>query len=259
MADAGSLQAFAYLQKELFHQYTFNSPVREEAYIFGINLSMLALFLAPLNITENSGRSFTDGKSFGTQRRSLGGGLRTNASLLPPGPSNSLIIRLQENNDLSLILEENGVIMTCQLQSIEMTEQLYFDMHQSPLYYKVIMKADWLRDALIHAIEVCDLVTITASAEPAFLNISADGITGSTEVNFNANVDIVESFSSVDYSRYRYRSSHLKTALEALSVANKASIRANQDGLLGLQMMISSEHSNETAYAEFRLLPVIDS
>jgi hypothetical protein len=30
--------------------------------------------------------------------------------------------------------------MTCQLQGIEMEEQPYFDIHQSPLCYKVIMQ-----------------------------------------------------------------------------------------------------------------------
>ncbi|RKP27089.1 hypothetical protein SYNPS1DRAFT_21294 [Syncephalis pseudoplumigaleata] len=93
--------------------------------------------------------------------------------------------------------------MTCQLQGIEMDEQPYFDINQSSLCYKVIMKANWLRDALIQAIDVCDLATITASTEPAFLNISAEGITGSIEANFNAHVDVVESFSSVAYTRCR--------------------------------------------------------
>ncbi|KAI8050958.1 Rad1/Rec1/Rad17 [Syncephalis plumigaleata] len=259
--DSGCLQAFAYLQKELFQQYTFRPPPQGEAYIFGINLSVLVLFLAPLNVVDqqSGGRSSIDGRSSGMRRGTLGGvGMRGSHSLLPSGPNNSLIIRLQENEELNLTLEENGVIMTCQLQGIEMEELPYFDIHQSPLCYKVIMQSDWLRDALIQAIEICDLVTITASTEPAFLNISAEGITGSTEASFNPNVDIIESFSSVDYNRCRYRSNHLKTALEALSLSNKASIRANQDGLLGLQMMISCENTNRTAYVEFRLLPVIE-
>jgi hypothetical protein len=97
------LQAFAYLQKELFQQYTFRPPPQGEAYIFGINLSVLVLFLAPLSVVDQSGRSFTDGRSSGMRRGTLGGvGMRGNHSLLPSGPTNSLIIRLQENEELDL-------------------------------------------------------------------------------------------------------------------------------------------------------------
>ncbi|RKP06254.1 Rad1/Rec1/Rad17 [Thamnocephalis sphaerospora] len=257
---AGSVQATAYLQQDMFREYTFSPPVNgSDAYVFGIQLSTLVLVLAPLSVSDGSLRANggADVDADGSSGRGARGGLsasRTGAT--------SLILELTDDETLLLTMEENGVLTTCRLQSLETETQLHLDMAEAPLAYKIIMKADWLRDTLQNTIEVCDTMTISASKPPgesAHFCVSAEGATGSTEVDFTSNVDVLESFSCAGTLQQRYKSTYLQYALDALTLATKASVRANQHGLLGLQMMISVDGAGDQAFAfvEFLLLPTL--
>lgn len=58
-------------------------------------------------------------------------------------------------------------------------------------------------------------------------------------------------------TKARYKMSHIRLAMKALSVATKVALRTDSTGLLGLQIMVVSEEDAQI-YIEYFITPLID-
>jgi len=92
-------------------------------------------------------------------------------------------------------LEENGIVTTCTLVTYPPEEIEDIPLSLETLALKVIMKASWLHDA-IQELEGSspERLTLDASPQRCGLSLSAAGVMGSTEVEFQNDKTLLQSF-----------------------------------------------------------------
>ncbi|KAF1914395.1 Rad1/Rec1/Rad17 [Ampelomyces quisqualis] len=197
---------------------------------------------------------------------------------------------------LSIILTEASIRTTCDLSTYEpdYAEEIPFDRRNVVL--KTIMRGSWLHDALIElsstSPEKLTMYAKTLRGKP-FFAISASGTLGSARVEFNnqptpstirnpaptnpsfvtANeppeqqTNLLETFqlsNPTELLRSSYKFTLIQKAARAMSVAKKASIRMDSQGVLSLQFMVEVEApatdapSDKLSFVDFVVVPMID-
>ncbi|KAA8894162.1 Rad1/Rec1/Rad17 [Sphaerosporella brunnea] len=159
-----------------------------------------------------------------------------------------------QGHPLSLMLEENGVVTTCELVTYEpeAVQEIPFAMDQ--LVLKIIMKSSWLYDA-IQELEGSSVerLTIAVSPQHPYFSLSASGPTGSTVVEFSNDQNLLQSFKCDEPAQHTYKFCLVKCAAKAMAVASKVSIRSDRLGVLSMQFMIEQEGGGAN-FVDFRFM-----
>ncbi|KAJ3138432.1 ssDNA endodeoxyribonuclease [Geranomyces variabilis] len=164
-----------------------------------------------------------------------------------------------EGNELSLTLEEKGVVTMCQLTTFE--PEPHVDLHASfaaqRIVGKVIMKSQWLRDAFSELDGTSDTVTLLVSPAAPYFRLSASGLAGDTQMDYPKDTDVVESFHCMKTSTNNYKYSLLQPCLRALALSTKSNIRINETGFLSMQFMVPI-NENDISFVEYLVSPLVD-
>ncbi|KAJ3146579.1 ssDNA endodeoxyribonuclease [Geranomyces michiganensis] len=162
-------------------------------------------------------------------------------------------------HELSLTLEEKGVVTMCQLTTFE--PEPLTDLHASfaaqRIVGKVIMKSQWLRDAFSELDGTSDTVTLLVSPAAPYFRLSASGLAGDTQMDYPKDTDVVESFHCMRTSTNNYKYSLLQPCLRALALSTKSNIRINETGFLSIQFMIPI-NENDISFVEYLVSPLVD-
>ncbi|KAJ1904384.1 checkpoint clamp complex protein Rad1, partial [Tieghemiomyces parasiticus] len=113
-----------------------------------------------------------------------------------------------------------------------------------------------LRDALTELDSTSDKITFNFSPQAPHLRISTFGMSGSTEVNFSRDSDVIESFHAAATEHFSYRHSQVQHSLNALAFSTKTSIRINEMGSLSMQFMIQADRG-DACFVELLCLPLV--
>ncbi|ORY08167.1 cell cycle checkpoint protein RAD1 [Basidiobolus meristosporus CBS 931.73] len=245
--ESRCVQAHAYLQSSLFQEYQFDAPISsinsQENIVFGVQLNTL---IECLNI-------------FGTANlNQLGNTVTTNgtASTMPVFKSQTALVMSYEGYGANLVLtlEDNGVITVCKLSTFEPENLLSFNFQEYSITQKIIMKSEWLRDALSELDISSEKITFLISPQPPYFRMSTIGISGSTEMDYPRDTDVLESFYCTETMSNSYKLSQVQHALKALVYSSKTSIRTNEKGFLAMQFMIPAE--TEISFVELLCSPL---
>ncbi|KAI5785943.1 DNA repair exonuclease rad1 [Geopyxis carbonaria] len=255
--ESRAMQAHVFIDKCLFNTFNFNvddsreGVEKEEDPVFDI--SLLAL-LECLQI-------------FGAEpsREKWGGGGTTTLNRSGPGVVfDQRILRITgscqfsydaKGHPLCLTLEENGVVTTCKLTTSEPEYLEDIPIAHDSLSLKIIMKANWLHDAVqeLEGSSVERLIIMASPAHPYF-SLSATGLMGSTVVEFSNDKSLLEMFQVVESTEHTYNFALVKHALKAMAISSKVSIRGDSHGVLSLQFMIEQDGGNPS-FVDFRFVP----
>ncbi|TFK46027.1 Rad1-domain-containing protein [Heliocybe sulcata] len=177
---------------------------------------------------------------------------------------------------LTLILAESssGPTATCEITTFDSDpeDRLEVEIDNEDIALKVILKSSWLRDALSELDPSCEKLTFfgnppsqsnnTSRSTPSPLfRILAEGMFGSTEMDYPNDREVVETFICQEPARFSYRFSHISKTLKALQVSIKTSLRIDSKGALGMQFLMPSGQAKEddgTLFVEFRCIPLDD-
>ncbi|PKK19919.1 RAD1 checkpoint DNA exonuclease, partial [Columba livia] len=219
--DAKCIQANAFIQAEIFQEYT----VQEESVTFRINLSVL---LDCLTI-------------FGT------------SSL--PGTSTALRMCYRGYGyPLMLLLEEGGVVTVCKINTQEPDELLDFDFCSTKVVNKIILQSEGLREAFAELDMTSEVLQITMSPDKPYFRLSTFGNAGSAHLDYPKDSDLMEAFHCNQTQTNRYKISLLKPSTKALALSCKVSIRTDAQGFLSLQYMIRNE-DGQICFVEYYCCP----
>lgn len=142
----------------------------------------------------------------------------------------------------SIILEESGVITTCNLNTYEPEHPEEIPFQRDAMQVKIIMQARWLFDAISELSSTTpSRLDITAFPAAPYLSFSAVGSMGSASVEFTKGKDLLETFTVSERWTQSYKFEMIKAAAEAMRLASKVSIRGDEQGVLSLQFMVEIE------------------
>ncbi|GAA5836231.1 hypothetical protein JCM5353_002650 [Sporobolomyces roseus] len=153
-----------------------------------------------------------------------------------------------------LLLEEGGIVTRCELTTYEPEGLLDLTFIDQERVQRLIMKSEWLRDALLELPPSSEKLSISFSpikdqvdedeqgvdeedVIPLF-RLEATGAAGSTEMDYSDNKDILEVFECENPIRNSYKFSHIQLTKHALNNSIKTSIRTDDYGLVSFQFMI---------------------
>lgn len=253
----------AFLDKALFTAYSFRSPSADrsedddEAEIppFEISLSSLLETLQIFGVND-----LTSKDRWSTRHGSATSSFEPQRVLGMSG-----LCRLSYaavGDPFCIILEEAGVTTNCELTTYEAPDLEEISLQKDAIAQKIIMRADWLHDAVQEISTTSPKrLTISSSPQAPFFMLSSTGPLGSATIEFSKDAQLLETFNVPQPTRNSYKYSLIKGASRAMAAANKVSIRSDEQGVLSLQYMIETEQDGKGpafAFVDFRFVPYVD-
>ncbi|KAK3341464.1 DNA repair exonuclease rad1 [Lasiosphaeria hispida] len=264
MADhARVMQGVAHWNKNLFTSYTTNLPQPEEedeedesaTPTFQISLPALLETLQIFGAVDAATRQAkADIDPYRSNLRNYRPDAFSNQTLGMSGTCS--LSHSQEGAPFSIVLEEAGVKTTCNLITYiaEEPELIPFDVND--LSFKIITQARWLLDALAEIGPTGpEKLTIAASRKAPYLKLSSVGALGSSSVDFAKGRDLLETFAVRDARWVQsFKFDIIKSAMEAMRIASKVSMRGDRQGVLSMQFMVEVEGAG-LSFLDFRFVP----
>ncbi|EGU11767.1 Proteophosphoglycan ppg4 [Rhodotorula toruloides ATCC 204091] len=159
---------------------------------------------------------------------------------------------------LVMLLEEGGIVTRCEITTYEPEGLLDLTFQDEDKVQRLIIKSEWLRDALLEVPSSSEKLAISFFPEDhARTNYHADdptmrneeeevplfrlesvGPMGITEMDYSEDKDVLEVFECEHPIRNSYKYQHILLTRNALHASIKTSIRTDPDGLLSFQFMI---------------------
>lgn len=245
--------------KSLFTNYTLNRPQSEDAddgdnQSFQVSLPALLETLQIFGASEVAARQ---AKADADHYRSNLRNYRPDAfSAQTLGMAGTCVLSYaEEGGPFSIILEESGVTTTCNLNTYlpEMPEDIPFD--RNDIAFKVIMQSRWLLDALMEMTYSSPTkLTIMASKKEPYLRLSCAGPLGGSSVDFAKGRDLLETFSVSGRWVQSFKFDMVKSAMDAMRLASKVSLRGDGQGVLSMQFMVESE-AGDSNFLLFSFVP----
>jgi cell cycle checkpoint protein len=185
---------------------------------------------------------------------------------------------------LTIILEEQGIRTTCELNTYEPSFSSDIPFSREHLVMKVIMRASYLHDAIAE-LSANNPQVVTFGAKKKTFTLSASSPLGSAVVDFhrdaksgykapasnednedtndeqhNQNTGLLETFLLATDSglfSQSYKFAHIAATKKALQAATKVSIRVDHQGVLSLQFMIENLEGGGVSFVDFRFVPLV--
>lgn len=209
---------------------------------------------------------FTEGKDRSVNRDSAYGGIT--GSLARGGsaafenrvlgmPSVCRLSYAAKGEPLCIVLEEAGVMTTCEMVTYEPEDQDEIPLQRDALAQKIIMRSNWLFDAINELASTSpSRLTIAASPSAPYFVLSSNGPLGSAAVEFSKDQQLLETFYVPKRTVNTYKYSLVKAASRAMQLASKVSIRGDEQGVLSLQFMVEVGEGR-VSFMDFRFVPFL--
>ncbi|KAI1774737.1 Rad1/Rec1/Rad17, partial [Hypoxylon cercidicola] len=251
------MQGVVFLDKALFSSYALSMP--EEGVDlpqFQMNLAALLEALQIFGATDVAAKAAkAEAESYRSNLRNYRPDAFHHQTLGMPGTC--CILYEEDGSTLDIIIEETGVKTQCKMATYtpESPDDIPFD--REDLSFKIITQARWLLDALSELAPMAPVrVTVVASPNAPYLSLSSGGGLGSASVDFSSSRDLLETLSVRERWVQSYKFDFVKSASEAMRVANKVSFRGDGQGVLSLQFMVELE-GGSVSFLDFRFVPYV--
>ena len=260
--EARVVQGLTTLDKALFSSYSCRLPDNDDHAIPTFSISIAAL-LETLQIFGTADAASSTRNPYGGFSSSYGNAFSTPALAL----GGTCRISYQEiGAPLAITIQEGSVTTTCEMNTYEAHESYGEDdvipLDRGKLCLKAIMRSTWLSDAIAELSGTNPgvlVVNVSNRSAPYFSLEGEGGPFGDSMVDFApdsktdptpngakgkkqplATETFVVSAPSGTHGRIRqrYKFDMVKKASRAMGLANKVSIRQDQQGVLSLQFMI---------------------
>ncbi|KAH9892978.1 Rad1-domain-containing protein [Xylariomycetidae sp. FL2044] len=252
------MNGMAFLDKVLFTTYNLNIAKDSSKHpCFQMNLAALLEALQIFGATDAAAKAAKgDGEAYRSNLRNYRPDAFSHQALGMPGTC--CLMYESPGSPLSVILEESGVKTQCNMVTYvpDFLDDIPFD--RDDLSFKIIMQARWLLDALSELAPMNPArMTIKTTTQAPYLSISSGGSLGSASVDFSNGRELLETFAVQEHWAQSYKFDLVRSASEAMRIANKVSFRGDGQGVLSLQFMVENEGGIAPSFLDFRFVPYI--
>jgi len=230
--EGKELQASVFMQEDLFQEFT----IKEEIIRFRI---LLHILIEALNIFSSSATS-------------------SQAQFSSTSLTSMRMMYSRYGDPLFLVLNEGETVTDVGLRTLEIEELLNINFRSVPIFNKVIMKSEGVREAFNELDWSSTFVTLLLSPDPPYFRLTTSGPSGSCQVDYPRDSEVFEKFECQQTQSNNYKLKFLQPSIKALQHAEKTQMRVNQTGILNLQHMIRTEDKN-TCFADFFIFPTVDA
>ncbi|KAM0720092.1 hypothetical protein Q7P37_004228 [Cladosporium fusiforme] len=269
--DSTVMEAFIFLERSLFTNYTYNQPLPEYSQDdpsdpphFQVSLDSLLETLNIFTLSDPNATKRPDAPdAFAAHRLGRHAGIDAFTSHTAGICTFSYD---GEGYPLSIHMSETGVTTTCDLTTYSPVSNEEIPFARDAIALKTIMRSASLLDAVAELSNMSP-TTITITASPSSdshptLSFSAAGPLGSSTVELTTSTPsetpILETYTCHRKTAASYTFSLLKAAQRAMATATKVSLRIDEEGVLNLQFLVDVDAVGGSAghtFVEFRVVP----
>lgn len=248
------------MDKASFTTYTLNLPegasTDDDLPQFQINLAALLEALQLFGVTEVAARAAkADAEPYHSGLRNYRPNAFSHQTLDMPGTC--CLLYEEDGSPLSIILEENGVKTRSDMVTYTPDSPYEIPFDRGDISFKVITKARWLLDSLSELAAISPTqVRIRATPNAPYLTLSSSSGFGECSVNFARSRNLLEVFSVHDRWSQSFKFDFIKSATEAMRIADKVSFRGDGQGVLSLQFIVEPE-AETASFLDFRFVPYV--
>ncbi|KAJ8918918.1 hypothetical protein NQ315_016820 [Exocentrus adspersus] len=145
--------------------------------------------------------------------------------------------------------KDENITVDCEIRTMNVDETRALSLADECDLNKIVINASILVDLLQRLDNFADEITLTISPDPPYFTLKATGIGGESEVNISKNSESVTVFQCIKTLTSQYSFNLIRQILKVMTYANKVAISTGESGLLGLQLVISSEERH--MYVEY--------
>ena len=163
-----------------------------------------------------------------------------------------------KDNQLELILEEDGMISSCSLATFDDLDCDAFEFGDADCCAKVILNSSWLCDALNNASAEDAKISFEASSNHTNCLVVeiASGIS-TVQVSFPKDSEVVQYSSCSHPVRFSYKLP-VQSLIATLQISTKTSIRINENGLISIQAIVPLNSREQVAFVEYLAIPLLE-
>lgn len=219
------VQASIYVTRDCFSEYRLND---DEEISIRINLSVVTDCLSVFASPECS------------------------MKILYKGHGAPLVLVLEQHDGDDLITE-----MSIKTKTGEEHQEFAID-EDDQNHNKVVVRGPDFSNLISEINKSVDTLELLISPRSPYFRLTTLGVIQSESVvEIAKSSDMFISFECRAVSTTKYKMSHIRLTMKALSLANKVAMRNDSTGLLNLQMMVMSDGDSQI-YIEYFITPLVD-
>lgn len=222
--DSKCVQANVFISKEYFREFRVN-PVSVS---FKVNLNVIMDCF------------------------SIFSGVECSMKMIYKGDGAPLIFILEQHGEEDLLTE-------CSIKTKTTQDVLDFTMEDDDIENNIIFRSpDFLSFLLNEFDKSAEEIEIFISPNlPHFRMTSLSLVQIGCNVEVSKNSDMICSFSCKTETNFKYKASHIRTVMKSLSLGAKVSLRTDDSGLLGMQVMVLIDEDAKI-YIDYFITPLLE-
>ncbi|OZJ01579.1 hypothetical protein BZG36_05235 [Bifiguratus adelaidae] len=243
--ESHSVQASAYCKKDMFQEYTLELPDTDTDGFLSFSLDLDVLSKC-LNVFGNASGSMAG--SFRREELTATQSIKANptATLAYQGYGHPLELT-----------QLGGCVTECRISTFEPEALPSMTEFFGEAICRVIIKAEWLRDAFNDLDDSSDRIQVDIRPEKPYFRLSTTSSSGSAQMDYTKDSDVLEMFQCEQYVSSSYKYSHVQYCKQVLQAASKVSLRVNAEGFMYMQFMVPVNPTTQN-FVDFLLAPIED-
>ncbi|CAH1173532.1 unnamed protein product [Phaedon cochleariae] len=210
------VETSAYIPATMFSMYQINSTSTD--IIFKVSMKTLVEIL---NIFGDDGNP--------------------NLKLSYKSPGSPLCIVMNHN--------EENITIDCEIRTMNVEDYNDISLADECNLNKVVINASIFVELLNRLDNSADELKVSLNPDPPYLTLVTTGIAGESEVNISKSAESITVYQCTKTTSSVYSFSNIRHILKVMGYADKVAISTGESGLLGLQLVISSDEKQ--MYVEY--------
>lgn len=163
---------------------------------------------------------------------------------------------------LMLVLEQhdgNDLITEVSIKTKNIVEHLEYNIDEDDeSYNSLIVRGADFSNLFSEIHKSVEELEISISPKAPYFSITSLGmLQDESKIEIAKSSDMFITYHCGSESKARYKMSHIRLAMKALTLATKVALRTDRTGLLGLQIMVLSEGDSQI-YVEYFITPLFE-
>lgn len=163
---------------------------------------------------------------------------------------------------LMLVLEQhdgNDLITEVSIKTKNIVEHLEYNIEEDDeCYNSLIVRGADFSNLFSEIHKSVEELEISISPKAPYFSITSLGmLQDESKIEIAKSSDMFITYHCGNESKARYKMSHIRLAMKALTLATKVALRTDRTGLLGLQIMVLSEGDTQI-YIEYFITPLFE-